>query len=826
MSYIKIYLVALKIFAFILIVNLTLISCNSGQKSDSEGSNNSNATDDSSNEGADIDEEQLPEEDPPLPPQIPDPEPPPPQTPDPEPPPPQVPDPEPPPQVPDPEPPAPPPPTEEPPTLSIDGHNLVDIDSSNASEFQVSGTCSEDGRVVLLEDDQDRIQYETHCQGGAWQLTIDVTDLSHSNTVTLMASHDSKSGLKATATEVITNLFICPEGFIGVPLLSDYITRSFCVSKYEMKINEDNEVVSELAGLPHVNINRNEATSLCTGIGPGHDLITNDEWQSIARNIEGVSSNWEGGVIGSSGGINQGHSDSSPIDRLEASPSDDSPCMGTGSTCSDQAWANQKRTHKLSNGEIIWDFSGNVWEWVKDDNKQSYGTDSFISRVTNSSHPFRGRLTQGRTSLVRRAKDQFGPHGDYTNLNTSPYGGLGHGAFHNTKKTIVRGGYWASLDKAGIFTSLFNVTEDQRYTTLGFRCVYIPNISHPKVSIETVPPNINSENAHQFTLSGECSEEGLPVFVSANSNQIKVQVTCSQGLWESSLETTRFHKESEVTFEVSHKSSYGLEAKRDSVVVSNTFSCPSQFISVPSMEGYTTHSFCVAKYEMRESNSGTAVSIPIRTPRTNLNRDKALLKCIEMGSNYDLITNDQWQSIARNIEQVPYNWGDGIFGSEQGLNRGHSDKSPNNLLEASYNNRESCIGTEQTCDALTWNEQRRIHKLSNQQIIWDFSGNANEWVKDLNDKSYPPSSYMVEVTNQTHPDQHRLSQGTTTIERSAKDQFGPSGSYQFSSTNRGGLGYGTLAFNNGAVVRGGSFDEVESAGIFRTFLSQGHKKRG
>ena len=710
------------------------------------------------------------------------------------------------------------------PKVSIDKDSLLEINSANASEFVVSGTCSEEGRLVVVEDAEGKMQYEVRCQGGSWGLTMDVTGFSHRNSLTLIASHSTESNFFTIDAAVITNHFICPNGFIGVPLLSGYTTRSFCVSKYEMKSNGNNDTVSEPGSLPYVNLDREEAISRCLSMGPGHDLIANDEWQTMARNIEGVSSNWEGGVIGSLGGINQGHSDSSPMSSLEASPSDDLPCIGTQSICDGQTWSNQKRTHKLSNGETIWDFSGNVWEWVKDDNKQIYGSQSFISQVTYASHPFQGGLSRGRTTLVRQTKDQFGPYGNYTGLNTSPYGGLGKGYFNQAEGTAIRGGYWASLDSSGIFTALFALTDVQKYDTLGFRCIYVPNVSHPKVSIDTIPLFIESGNASQFTLSGECSEEGLPVFL--NVNNMAMKITCSQGVWEKTVDVTKFHKDPDVTFKVSHKNSYGLGAMKDTIVVTNNFYCPPNFISVPSMADYTTHSFCVAKYEMKKGRLGGATSMPNKIPHTNLTRDKALLRCTEKGGGYDLITNDQWQSIARNIEQVSYNWGEGLVGSEEGISRGHSDNSPSSLLEASYDNRDACVGTNQICDALTWSKQRRTHKLSNTQIIWDFSGNANEWVKDLNDYTYHYSTYMSEVNDQTHPNSIFLSRGTTSIYRRAKAQFGPIGSYEFPVSNRGGgLGYGILALNDGAVVRGGSFDEITSAGIFRTFLAQGRYEK-
>ena len=484
----------------------------------------------------------------------------------------------------------------------------------------------------------------------------------------------------------------------------------------------------------------------------------------------------------------------------------------------------RKRTHKLSNGEIIWDFSGNIWEWIKDENQQEYGNKSFISQVTRVSHPLKNTLSQGRTTRARNAKNQFGPYGDYTTLSEPPYGGLGKGLFDEINGAVIRGGYWGGNHLTGIFASLFNISTSDRYTTLGFRCVYIPNVPYPQVSIETAPSLITSENAGQVPISGTCSEEGLPVLL--NAKELSLKSICSQGRWEVYADLTRFHEEPNVTLEANHNSAYNLGALRDTITIENRFSCPPNFVSIPSRKIYTQHSFCVSKYEMKKEGSNGINAHPFNFPYTNISREKAILKCVKMGDDYDLITNDQWQSIASNIELVSHNWGGGYVSSTEGINQGHSDNSPSTLLEASYDNQEACLGTEQICDANSWNKQKRTHILSNKQIIWDFSGNAREWVKDINNHKYGPNAYMSKVLEKTHTTSYALSRGTTNTTRTAKSQFGPRLNYQFSPQpidNGFRLGYGELNANGGAVIRGGSLSDIIDAGIFATDLSQGTK---
>lgn len=102
--------------------------------------------------------------------------------------------------------------------------------------------------------------------------------------------------------------------------------------------------------------------------------------------------------------------------------------------------------------------------------------------------------------------------------------------------------------------------------------------------------------------------------------------------------------------------------------------------------------------------------------------------CRDLGANYDLISNAQLQTIARNIEMVPSNWSSGIVGTGS-LNRGHSDGAPayTRAADVDVDDNNACANTDQTCSSTVWDSQRRRHKLSNGKVIWDFAGNAWEW---------------------------------------------------------------------------------------------------
>jgi len=138
--------------------------------------------------------------------------------------------------------------------------------------------------------------------------------------------------------------------------------------KYEAKQAASTTPVSKAAGTPWVSIDQPTAMIYSTNVEGCTDagstvnrchLITENEWLTIAQNVLGVASNWSSGVVGT-GYIYRGHSDSNPNSSAAADTNDGNGYYGTGNV----APSNQRRTLTLSNGEVIWDLSGNVAEWT------------------------------------------------------------------------------------------------------------------------------------------------------------------------------------------------------------------------------------------------------------------------------------------------------------------------------------------------------------------------------------------------------------------------------------------------------------------------------
>jgi len=253
-----------------------------------------------------------------------------------------------------------------------------------------------------------------------------------------------------------TNTDDCPSNWVKVPGNTLYNTRTFCVMQYEAKIKgQDNgnqtysasyEPESRPGGTPWVNITQPNAKNECQSIGA--HLVTEDEWLTIVRNIELQPTNWSSGQIGS-GYIPRGNSNGSAA------------MDGT-----DHLTGINQRNLVLSNGAIIWDIAGNVWEW----------TDATIlgrDQPTGSSTPqtfgwyeYSNLLTYGVLPPERLL-----PLNPSWNANQG-YGRIYSSGAPNNSNTYVflRGGSWSYGTNAGFLALGFSQWGVWDEFELGFRC--------------------------------------------------------------------------------------------------------------------------------------------------------------------------------------------------------------------------------------------------------------------------------------------------------------------------------------------------------------------
>lgn len=369
--------------------------------------------------------------------------------------------------------------------VSVTESTVVNLTSSNIASYTLSGTCNINGQPVTVKFGNATPTTQPTCTDKAWTATWDLTGYDLGAAVTIVIEHkEADDSSTDQVSKAITNSFSCGTGYVPVPPLTGYTDKAFCVMKYEAKEGTGSVPESVATGKPWVSINYTDAKSKCTGLGTGYDLITNDEWQTIARNAELVATNWSGGTVGSSGGMNTGHTDGTPVNHQAASTDDTDPCVNTGQTCSDTTWDSQRRTHKLSNGRVIWDLGGNASELVKDlfdiSNQNDFGSDANISTITETSHSTNTTLTAGSVTRTRKTKGHFGPSGDYTSLSTEPYGHLGRfsgdSAFSPSDAlngTIQRGSPFTASN-GGIFNAFIALSLTYTSTSLGFRCVHNP----------------------------------------------------------------------------------------------------------------------------------------------------------------------------------------------------------------------------------------------------------------------------------------------------------------------------------------------------------------
>lgn len=263
----------------------------------------------------------------------------------------------------------------------------------------------------------------------------------------------------------------CPAGFVTVPGNSMFGTKAFCAMKYEAK-NSGGTAISVAAGTPWVTVNQSQAQAAATGACSGCSLMNIKQWLTIAHNAMMVPENWTGGAVGS-GILVRGNSDGTPANTLAAS-SDSDGYSGTGNSTGVDP--HQRRTITLSNGEVIWDFSGNAWEMLGDTNEAAVGSQPGLPTDTVNNFVYKQwtapGITTGSYAYV------FPGYGNAAAVNWNSAQGMGQlitsSAQPDSRTFIMGGAHTTGAQNTSLFTLRMNYLAEQASSSTGFRAVYAP----------------------------------------------------------------------------------------------------------------------------------------------------------------------------------------------------------------------------------------------------------------------------------------------------------------------------------------------------------------
>lgn len=311
----------------------------------------------------------------------------------------------------------------------------------------------------------------------------------------------------------------CPDGYIRVPANAGLSVSTFCVMKYEAKAwndldsdgvldsgEEDADGCNEsgcttanwglatykpgsgVYGHPWRRISQTNAWSECdslntesgrtnidndTNTDGTYALVSNPEWMTIARNVENVAANWTDGSVGS-GCLLRGN-----VGGTNACTGGDSGYNGSDPDSGASRSDNGTASLTLDNGEEIWDFSGNVWEWVDWDSSSTLATVTPANKAylaSDGSPQSAWREFKDLDSNIAGGDEMFPDSWQATDTNLQGADGVGRyfAGTNSSGGAAFRGGNWNAGTVAGAFALILQHSSTHTLTNVGFRCVYRP----------------------------------------------------------------------------------------------------------------------------------------------------------------------------------------------------------------------------------------------------------------------------------------------------------------------------------------------------------------
>lgn len=327
---------------------------------------------------------------------------------------------------------------------------------------------------------------------------------------------------------------------------------------------------------------------------------------------------------------------------------------------------------------------------------------------------------------------------------------------------------------------------------------YYVNTSYAKILVRNNNAyNINLQDMMIDNIT--CITSELPTILTMGETKI---VECSGSFTDYSTtnDIPEFgYKYTDMVSSAQYSNTYYSE--NTSVPMGGVSSCPEDWVLVPGNTVYGTENFCMMKSEAADI-SGVPTPMTAQRPWYYASQETAISACESLGEGYHLMTNAEWMTVARNVEQVAQNWNSSVVG-EGYIYTGYVLVGANRQKINHTDDNDGYFLTGETSGPM-----RRTLYLSTGEVIWDFLGNLGESLNDTIDCSggYPctniPYSSFPALEWVEYKDLATWGQFSQTL-------IGPS-DISWHSTNKIGLVYtdpdtATGGGTTHTMIRGGSF---------------------
>jgi hypothetical protein len=451
------------------------------------------------------------------------------------------------------------------PTVTIDTYPL--INNANKASYSVSGTCTENSRVVTVTIGA--VSSTPTCTANAWTATLNVTSVADSAALTITAVHTNSGGNNNTKTRTVIKDTTNPTVAITTyPAINNSNKASYTVAG---TCSENTRAVS-------VSVGGIAATPVCTslawsttvdasGLSDGTVTITADLNDAAGNNATQATRS-----ITKDTSIPSVAITSAPVvnNANKAAYTFSGTCSDTGQPVSVKVGAT---TSSVTCTLLTWSATLNV----------SANADSAVLLVTADHSDTAGNAAVQASTLI--VKDTVNPTVTIAaaslinNANKASYTVSGTCSENTRNVAINIGGVtdtqvctassWSTtLDVTAVpdsgSVSITATHTDAVLNSTTASTTVVKNTNLPTVAISTSPTIFNGNKA-AYPVTGICSENGRPVTV--NVGGVTATPTCTAGAWSASLNVTAVADNSTVSITANHSDTVGNNATQASTTV-------------------------------------------------------------------------------------------------------------------------------------------------------------------------------------------------------------------------------------------------------------------